>query len=129
AAVFTNLTQDHLDFHPTMEDYFLAKRRLFMPAQGSAPQVSVVNAGDPYGRRLAEDLPAVTSFAVAAEADYSAHDLRCGFDGCRMTLRTPAGERDLALPMPGHFNVANALGALAAVHRLGFDLDGLLETL
>ncbi len=53
AAVFTNLTQDHLDFHRDMEDYFLAKRLLFVPEHGPAPRVSVVNIGDPYGRRLA----------------------------------------------------------------------------
>jgi len=129
AAVFTNLTQDHLDFHQTMEDYFTAKRRLFVPDDGPAPGVSAINAGDPYGRRLLDEVPGATSFAVEADADYSAHDLRCGFDGCRMTVRTPAGERELRLPMPGHFNVANALGALAAVHRLGFDLDALLATL
>ncbi len=53
AAIFTNLTQDHLDFHETMEDYFQAKRRLFA---GSTPASSVVNVGDPYGRRLAGEL-------------------------------------------------------------------------
>jgi UDP-N-acetylmuramoyl-L-alanyl-D-glutamate--2,6-diaminopimelate ligase len=129
AAVFTNLTQDHLDFHPTMEDYFLAKRRLFLPDGGPAPAVSAINAADPFGRRLLDDLPHATSFAVEGEADYSAWDLRCGFDGCSFTLRTPAGDRRLELPMPGHFNVANALGALAAVHQLGYELDGLSRTL
>ena len=53
AAVFTNLTQDHLDFHASMEDYFLAKRRLFFAPDGARPALSVVNVGDPYGRRLA----------------------------------------------------------------------------
>src|SRR6185312_5256146 len=75
AALFTNLTQDHLDFHPTMEDYFLAKRRLFLPGEDATappPRVSVVNVGDPYGRRLAEELPAAVTFAVEAPADYSA---------------------------------------------------------
>ena len=57
AAVFTNLTQDHLDFHPTMEDYFRAKRLLFHPAAGPPPAHSIVNVGDPYGRRLAAELP------------------------------------------------------------------------
>jgi UDP-N-acetylmuramoyl-L-alanyl-D-glutamate--2,6-diaminopimelate ligase len=132
AALFTNLTQDHLDFHPTMEDYFLAKRRLFVPEQDppvAPPRLSVVNAGDPYGRRLAAELPDAVTFAVGAEADYRAERLRCGFGGCEFTLHTPAGQREVSLPMPGHFNVANALGALAVAHGLGEPLDELIAVL
>ncbi len=129
AAVFTNLTQDHLDFHDSMEDYFLAKRRLFVPAEGERPAVSVVNVGDEYGRRLAEELEGVRTFAVDAPADYSATELRCAFDGARFTLTTAEGEREVALPMPGRFNVANALGALAAAQALGGELDLLVEAL
>ncbi|MCW3033011.1 MAG: UDP-N-acetylmuramoyl-L-alanyl-D-glutamate--2,6-diaminopimelate ligase [Solirubrobacteraceae bacterium] len=132
AALFTNLTQDHLDFHPTMEDYFLAKRRLFVPDQElrtPPPRLSVINAGDSYGRRLSEEVPEAVTFAVGAPADYRAEELRCGFAGCEFKLITPAGERDVRLPMPGHFNVANALGALAVAHGLGEPLDVLVETL
>ncbi|MHB8532621.1 MAG: Mur ligase family protein, partial [Solirubrobacteraceae bacterium] len=132
AALFTNLTQDHLDFHPTMEDYYLAKRKLFVPDAAAAaprPRVSVVNAGDEYGRRLAAEVEGVLTFAVEAEADYSAHELRCDFTGCSFLLRTPGEERRVRLPMPGRFNVANALGALAAAHGLGGDLEVLLATL
>jgi UDP-N-acetylmuramoyl-L-alanyl-D-glutamate--2,6-diaminopimelate ligase len=132
AAIFTNLTQDHLDFHADMEEYFLAKRRLFLPAAGSPtppPAVSVVNVGDPYGLRLAREIDGVRTFALEEPADYSATDLRCGFDGCGFTLRTPLGRREVTLPMPGRFNVANALGALAAAHTLGGDLDVLIAAL
>jgi UDP-N-acetylmuramoyl-L-alanyl-D-glutamate--2,6-diaminopimelate ligase len=133
AALFTNLTQDHLDFHATMEDYFLAKRRLFLNTAGDplwlAPRVSVVNVGDPYGRRLAEEVKDARTFAVDGPADYSATDVRCGLDGCSFTLSTPAGERELRLPLPGRFNVANALGALATVHALGGGLDVLVAAL
>ncbi len=140
AAVFTNLTQDHLDFHPTMEDYFQAKRRLFLPGEdglaGSgagcaaiAPAVSVVNVDDPYGRRLAGEIDGVLTFALDAPAAYRASDLSCGLGGCGFLLQTPDGERRLSLPMPGRFNVANALGALAAVHGLGFELDVLTAAL
>jgi UDP-N-acetylmuramoyl-L-alanyl-D-glutamate--2,6-diaminopimelate ligase len=126
AAVFTNISRDHLDFHDTMEDYFQAKRRLF----ATGPGVSVVNVGDPYGRRLAAELDDVRTFAVGQEgADYRASALRCGFDGCSFELHTPAGTRQVALRMPGRFNVANALGALATVHALGGDLDVLVATL
>jgi UDP-N-acetylmuramoyl-L-alanyl-D-glutamate--2,6-diaminopimelate ligase len=126
AAIFTNLTQDHLDFHDTMEDYFEAKRRLFVE---HAPQTSVINVGDPYGKRLAGEIDGARTFAVEAPADYSARDLRCDFAGCRFTLRTPAGEHAVSLPMPGRFNVANALGALAAAHALGADVQTLLDAL
>jgi UDP-N-acetylmuramoyl-L-alanyl-D-glutamate--2,6-diaminopimelate ligase len=126
AAIFTNLTQDHLDFHDTMEDYFEAKRRLFVE---HAPQTSVINVGDPYGERLAGEIDGARTFAVEAPADYSARDLRCDFAGCRFTLRTPAGEHAVSLPMPGRFNVANALGALAAAHALGADVQTLLDAL
>jgi UDP-N-acetylmuramoyl-L-alanyl-D-glutamate--2,6-diaminopimelate ligase len=128
AALFTNMTRDHLDFHGTMEDYFQAKRRLFLPA-GQPPGVSLVNVGDAYGRRLAAELDGVLTFAVDQPADYSATVLSCEFDGCRFKLSTPVGEREVALPMPGRFNVANALGALAAVHALGGPLDVLVQAL
>ncbi|MHB8241401.1 MAG: UDP-N-acetylmuramoyl-L-alanyl-D-glutamate--2,6-diaminopimelate ligase [Solirubrobacteraceae bacterium] len=135
AAVFTNLTQDHLDFHPTMDDYFLAKRRLFVPPAGPRPAVSIVNIGDEYGRRLAGELQElggegrVCTFALDEPADYSATEVSSTFDGATFTLRCPEGERRVALPMPGRFNVANALGALAAAHALGCELDGMLAAL
>jgi UDP-N-acetylmuramoyl-L-alanyl-D-glutamate--2,6-diaminopimelate ligase len=130
AAIFTNLTQDHLDFHASMEDYFQAKRRLF----DDHPGVSVVNVGDPYGRRLAGEIDGAVTFAVDDDADYRATDLRCDAEGCHFLLHTPdgrssSGEREVALPMPGRFNVANALGALATAHSLGGDLDLLVEAL
>jgi UDP-N-acetylmuramoyl-L-alanyl-D-glutamate--2,6-diaminopimelate ligase len=133
AAIFTNLTQDHLDFHGTMEDYFQAKRRLF----GARPGVSVVNVGEAYGRRLAAEIDGARTFAVEegtaaveeAEADYRAREVRCHLNDCRFTLVTFAGEREIALGMPGRFNVANALGALAAVHELGGELDTLSAAL
>jgi UDP-N-acetylmuramoyl-L-alanyl-D-glutamate--2,6-diaminopimelate ligase len=129
AATFTNLTQDHLDFHSGMEEYFQAKRRLFVGAR--PPQIGVVNVGDPYGRRLAAEIDGTVTFAVQAEAEaaYRATDLDCDARGCRFTLHTPAGRRGVALGLPGRFNVANALGALAAAHALGGDLDTLVAAL
>jgi UDP-N-acetylmuramoyl-L-alanyl-D-glutamate--2,6-diaminopimelate ligase len=129
AAVFTNLSRDHLDFHETMEDYFQAKRRLFLPLAGASPQISVLNVGDPSGRRLAAEIAGALTFAVDAPGDYSASGLNCDFAGCRFTLHTPERELDLALPMPGRFNVANALAALAAVHALGGELEALMTAL
>jgi UDP-N-acetylmuramoyl-L-alanyl-D-glutamate--2,6-diaminopimelate ligase len=92
--------------------------------------VNVVNVGDPYGRRLAEEIDGVCTFAMGEEqADYRATDLRCDFGGCSFTLHTPAGMREVALGLAGRFNVANALGALAATHVLGGDLDVLVTAL
>ncbi|HEY7830003.1 MAG TPA: UDP-N-acetylmuramoyl-L-alanyl-D-glutamate--2,6-diaminopimelate ligase [Solirubrobacteraceae bacterium] len=136
AAIFTNLTQDHLDFHADMEQYFQAKRRLFMPeptlessAPSKPPAIVVVNIDDPYGQRLAAELPGAVSFAIKSQADYCARDVRMDFSGCRFALETPEGERSVALPLPGRFNVANALAALAASHTMGADLDTLVAAL
>ena len=133
-AVFTNLTQDHLDFHETMEDYYLAKRKLFVERD---PRVSVVNVGDAYGRRLAAELDDVRTFAVDtdttdSDADFSASELDCDLSGCTFTLRTRSQPpRRVRLPMPGRFNVANALGALLVAHELlgGERLEELLAAL
>ncbi|HEX3392568.1 MAG TPA: UDP-N-acetylmuramoyl-L-alanyl-D-glutamate--2,6-diaminopimelate ligase [Solirubrobacteraceae bacterium] len=130
AAVFTNLTQDHLDFHATMEDYFQAKRLLFAPeAPSPRPEVSVVNLDDPYGRRLADELEGAVTFAIDNDADYRARDLRLELTGSNLVARTPAGERALRLPLAGRFNVSNALAALAVCHSLGCDLDTLVAAL
>jgi UDP-N-acetylmuramoyl-L-alanyl-D-glutamate--2,6-diaminopimelate ligase len=124
-ALFTNLTQDHLDFHPTMEDYFLAKRRLFE----ARPRHAVVNVDDPYGRRLALELPNVVTFGVEHDADYRGTDLRTDFTGTTFTAHTPDGEVELRTPLPGHFNVLNALGAVAAVRALGVPLQEIAAAL
>ena len=103
ALVFTNLTQDHLDFHGTMERYFAAKRRLF----GDAP--AVVNVDDPWGRRLVEELGgAALTFGLSPEAEVGPEALA----GIELRLR-------------GRFNVLNALGAAAAARLLGIGDDSI----
>src|ERR687892_439227 len=87
-AVFTNLTQDHLDFHPTMEEYFLAKRRLF---PSPLTRARVVNADDPYGRRLAEEVPDAVTFAIDADASYPALAVETAFAGSDCRFETPDG--------------------------------------
>ncbi len=115
ARVFTNLTQDHLDFHPTMEEYFLAKRRLFVDHPGP----SVVNLDDDYGRRLAGELGEVTTYAIDHDADYRASGVEFDTAGSRFTVATPEGELKLRTRLPGLFNVSNALAALAATRAIG----------
>jgi len=98
--------------------YFLAKRRLFE----GGPGTSVVNLDDPYGRRLASEFDCVTVSAEGAEADYAARDVRFDAGGAEFTVRLPGGEEiELRTGLPGHFNVANALGAFAAARALGVE--------
>jgi UDP-N-acetylmuramoyl-L-alanyl-D-glutamate--2,6-diaminopimelate ligase len=111
-AIFTNLTQDHLDFHADMEDYFLAKRKLF-EAEGT--NARIVNVDDPYGRRLASEFECLTFSAEGAEADYSAREVTFDASGAGFAV----GELQLRTGLPGHFNVANALGAFAAAEAMG----------
>jgi UDP-N-acetylmuramoyl-L-alanyl-D-glutamate--2,6-diaminopimelate ligase len=125
AAVFTNLTQDHLDFHPTMEDYFQAKRLLFA---SELTRVRIVNADDPYGRRLIDEFSPLT-FGIESQADYRAVDVRTDATGCDFVAVTPDGEFPARVPIPGRFNVLNALGAWAAARALGAPAEGLAASL
>ena len=121
-AVFTNLSQDHLDFHPDLEDYFRAKASLFMP-----PVLGVINIDDKYGRRLASSaLVPITTFSAAGrdEADWRAVDVRSGADGSTFRVIGPGGvEADVSVGLAGGFNVANALGAVVALVEAGIGLE------
>src|SRR5215213_2223991 len=116
ALVFTNLTQDHLDFHGTLERYFDAKRRLFL---ADPPPAAAVNVGDEYGRRLADELrrkgSELLTFGFAKDADLSPEALELGPEGTRFR----AAGLDLATTLRGTFNVENVLGATAAARLLG----------
>jgi UDP-N-acetylmuramoyl-L-alanyl-D-glutamate--2,6-diaminopimelate ligase len=130
-ALFTNLTQDHLDFHGDMEDYFRSKRKLFE----IGPRVAIVNVDDPYGRRLAADFECLTFSAEGADADFVARDVSFDGSGAEFAVAVsptglkvehestfrPVGEVGVRIGLPGHFNVANALGAFAAAVALGVD--------
>jgi UDP-N-acetylmuramoyl-L-alanyl-D-glutamate--2,6-diaminopimelate ligase len=129
AAVFTNLTQDHLDFHADMEDYFLAKRLLFSPALGPPPRTSLVNADDPFGRRLAREIDCLTFSVRGAEADFRATDVAFDSTGARFRCSTPDGEVEVTTRLPGHFNVENALAALATARAMGIELGTAAEGL
>ncbi|GAA5052849.1 UDP-N-acetylmuramoyl-L-alanyl-D-glutamate--2,6-diaminopimelate ligase [Thermocatellispora tengchongensis] len=123
-AVFTNLSQDHLDFHRDMDDYFHTKARLFTPEFSRA---GVVNVDDAYGRELLglAKIP-ITTFSArgAAEAEWRALDVRLGGDGSCFRVVGPGGvEADVAVALPGPFNVANALGAVVALVESGVPLQ------
>jgi UDP-N-acetylmuramoyl-L-alanyl-D-glutamate--2,6-diaminopimelate ligase len=119
ALVFTNLSQDHLDFHGTLERYFGAKRRLFVEpdVDGRRPPAAV-NVGDPYGRRLADDLAAVgasvMTFALEGGADVRADDLELSQGGARFT----AAGIQIETRLRGRFNVENVLAAVSAARLL-----------
>ncbi|HUZ27126.1 MAG TPA: UDP-N-acetylmuramoyl-L-alanyl-D-glutamate--2,6-diaminopimelate ligase [Streptosporangiaceae bacterium] len=122
-AVFTNLSQDHLDFHPSIEDYFAAKAQLFTPRYAAA---GVVNIDDPRGVQLAgqAQIP-VTTFSADGrpEADWRAVEVRAGADGSTFRVIGPGGvEADAAAALPGRFNVANALGAIVGLVEAGIGL-------
>jgi UDP-N-acetylmuramoyl-L-alanyl-D-glutamate--2,6-diaminopimelate ligase len=126
-GAFTNLTQDHLDFHRDMEDYFLAKRRLFT---GDRAERSVINIDDPYGDRLAAEFEAITFSASGDErADLRALDLSFDAAGSRFRLVGPDGEFDATVPLPGRFNVENALCATGVAVALGVELADALAAL
>jgi UDP-N-acetylmuramoyl-L-alanyl-D-glutamate--2,6-diaminopimelate ligase len=121
--VFTNLTQDHLDFHGTMEQYFEAKRRLFTDAEPAPP--AVVNIGDPYGRRLADELrgcgsPLVT-FGLVDDAEVGADEL----DTTEAGTRLRSGGLRIESRLRGRFNAENLLGVVAASRVLGIDDDAI----
>ena len=123
AAVFTNLTQDHLDFHPDMESYFKAKASLFTPERA---KVAVVNVDDPYGERIVERtrLPVVTTSATGARlADWQAHDVELSLDGAAFRVVAPGVADTVRLRLPAAYNVANALGALAALTSVGVPFE------
>src|SRR3954468_3834732 len=116
ALVFTNLTQDHLDFHGTIERYFDAKRRLFTEARPPA----AINVGDPYGRRLAEELQGhdlLVTFGFADDAQLRPEGLDLGPRGARFTT----DGLELETRLRGRFNVENVLGAVAAARLLGIE--------
>ncbi len=127
-AVFTNLSQDHLDFHPDMDSYFAAKAELFTPRYAKS---GVVNTDDDYGRLLVgrSQIP-VTTFSAAgrSDADWRAVDVRCGADGSNFQVIGPGGvQADASTALPGPFNVSNALGAIVALVEVGVGLSAAVD--
>jgi len=123
-ALFTNLTQDHLDFHGDMEDYFQAKLRLFagLGQDGRA----IVNLDDPYGARVATATRAkVWTYAVDQPADFRAEDIHMSLGGVSCTAKTPAGAVVLRSPLVGRHNISNMLASVG----VGLDAEMDLPTI
>ena len=127
-AVFTNLTQDHLDFHGTMENYFESKAKLFTElAQQKKKQkpVAIINIDDRYGAQLLGKIDkniSVTTFGMGARADFRASNYRTEFGGTSYQLDARGKSYLVRVPLIGRFNVANSLAALAAANALGLSL-------
>ncbi|GAB3586904.1 UDP-N-acetylmuramoyl-L-alanyl-D-glutamate--2,6-diaminopimelate ligase [Calidifontibacter terrae] len=124
AALFTNLTRDHLDFHPDMEDYYLTKRRLFEMTEG--PRLT--NADDSYGRRIAQEITGTLTYGAADDADYRIEDARIEGDGSAFVLNTPGGQAiSLHTPLLGDYNIHNVAGAAAVVLEMGLPVETLVD--
>jgi len=128
-AIFTNLTQDHLDFHGTMERYFAAKARLFEGVGAPPPRVAVVNIDDPYGQKLAEsiDRSQRMRYGFGAAADFRAQDVQIRAGDTRFRMTTPHGEIEMRSSLTGRVNVHNLLAASAAAWARGLSLKQIAE--
>jgi UDP-N-acetylmuramoyl-L-alanyl-D-glutamate--2,6-diaminopimelate ligase len=119
-ATFLNLGRDHLDFHLDEDDYYRAKASLFTPERA---RLALVCVDDEHGRRLAGEtrLPVRTFSATGRDADWTVADLDAGPDGTAFRIRGPGVDVPAAVPLPGSFNVSNALAAVAACAEAGLD--------
>lgn len=127
-AIFTQLTQDHFDYHLTMERYFQAKRLLF--AAEPRPRQMLINRDCMYGRRLLEEFPSAKSYGVESDADFSARNCRTDFSGSWFTLQA-AGCEPVSVEMALSFkhNITNILTVLGGLSLLGFDPKDFLSDL
>lgn len=116
-GVFTNLTQDHLDYHKTLENYLAAKKKLFLQSK-----TAIVNADDPHFEAITEDLEIpLATFGIREKADFFANDIEITTAGAQFVMHTPKGNINTKISIPGLFSVFNALGAAAVCTLMGID--------
>ena len=133
-AVFTNLTQDHLDYHHTMEEYFQAKLRLFteLTTSGSkpGPKRAIINADDSWGLRIKQacHVP-VWTYSIRGASDIRAHDVRLSVNGTSFRVVTPSGECQVESRLVGEHNIFNVLAAIGVGLNEGLSLDAIREGL
>jgi UDP-N-acetylmuramoyl-L-alanyl-D-glutamate--2,6-diaminopimelate ligase len=119
AAVFTNLTREHMDYHKTFEDYFAAKKRLFEGTGAGAPEVAVVNSDDEFGKRLAGLAKKTVTYGLESKAEITTKKFDLTFEGLTFTAHTPNGKVHVVSPLVGRINVYNILAAIGAAQALG----------
>jgi len=119
AAVFTNLTREHMDFHKTFEDYFIAKRRLFEGTGAGPAEVAVLNADDEYGPRLHGIAKSTVTYGIENSADIYTKKFQLNFSGLTFTAHTPSGKLHIESSLVGRINVYNILAAIGAAQALG----------
>ncbi len=119
AAVFTNLTREHMDFHKTFEDYFAAKKRLFEGTGAGAPEVAVLNMDDEFGKRLAGLAKKTVTYGLESDADITTKKFQLTFDGLTFTAQTPNGKVHVVSRLVGRINIYNLLAAIGAAQALG----------
>jgi UDP-N-acetylmuramoyl-L-alanyl-D-glutamate--2,6-diaminopimelate ligase len=119
AAVFTNLTREHMDYHKTFDDYFAAKRRLFVGTGAGAPDVAVLNTDDEYGKRLSGLAKNTVTYGLESAADITTKKFQLTFSGLSFTAQTPKGKVQVSSKLVGRINVYNILAAIGAAQALG----------
>jgi UDP-N-acetylmuramoyl-L-alanyl-D-glutamate--2,6-diaminopimelate ligase len=123
AAIFTNLTRDHLDFHGDMQRYFAAKRQLFTMLPDGAP--AAVNVDDPRGQELAASLPRVVTYGLERPADVRARHVEYSLEGLAFDVETSKGALSIRSPLIGRPNVSNILAVVAAAVALDLPLNAI----
>ncbi|MGC0771693.1 MAG: UDP-N-acetylmuramoyl-L-alanyl-D-glutamate--2,6-diaminopimelate ligase [Candidatus Acidiferrum sp.] len=123
AAVFTNLTREHMDYHKTFEDYFAAKKRLFEGTGAGSPEVAVINSDDEYGKRLSGLAKNTVTYGLESDADIGTKKFQLTFNGLAFTAHTPGGKVQVTSPLVGRINVYNILAAIGAAQALGFSTE------
>lgn len=119
-AIFTQLTQDHLDYHQDLESYFQAKRKLFSEYQ---PRHMLINRDCPYGRRLLQEFPQAKSFSVEEPADYQAVQIKESLNGCHFQLAYREKLTPVQIQLPLHYNISNCTAVLAGLDLLGLNIQ------
>ncbi len=125
AAVFTNLTREHMDYHKTFEDYFSAKKRLFEGTGAGAPEVAVLNTDDEFGKRLVGLAKKTVTYGLESDADITTKKFQLTFDGLTFTAHTPKGKVHVVSPLVGKINVYNLLAAIGAGQALGLSNEAI----
>ncbi len=132
-ACFLNLTQDHLDYHKTIDSYFRTKASIFTGELGTSPKTAVINIDDPYGRKistmLAPETTAVTFGIDSNDATIKAKNINMMSKKSTFTLELPEQEIEASINMPGHYNILNALAAISIVYSMGFDISDIVKSL